>query len=111
MALSTRPKKKATRRAAPKRPKKKGKQGFPFFAISSALLIVAFLGYLIFTPDTVKEKPVKAAPKVVKQEEKLPEKPQPKWQYEESLPQKEVIVDIPEEKKKYASLSNAVWLF
>jgi len=99
MALSTRPKKRATRRAAPKRSKKKEKQGFPFLAIGIALLILAFLGYVIFAPDTAEQQPAKVAPKVVKQEEQLPEKPQPKWQYEESLQNKEVIVDIPEEKK------------
>ena len=98
MAPPNRPKKKATRRAAPKRPKKKEKQSFPFLAFSIAILLTGFIGYFIFAVE--KPEPVKVAPKqTVRKEEQLPEKPQPKWQYEKSLQSKEVIVDIPEEKK------------
>ena len=88
---------KKDRRSAPKRPKK-GNQGFPFLAVFIAILLSAFIGYFMFAV----EKPEPIAPvkkQTVKKEELLPEKPQPKWQYEESLPSKEVIVDIPEEKK------------
>jgi len=99
MALSSKPKKRTARRATSNRQKKKEKQSFPFLAVSIALLITAFLGYVIFAPDKVEQAPAKVAPKVVKQEEQLPEKPQPKWQYEKSLPHKEVIVEIPEETK------------
>ncbi|PKF60551.1 cell division protein [Psychromonas sp. psych-6C06] len=88
---------KKERRAAPKRPQK-NKQGFPFLALGIAIMLCAFIGYFIFAVD--KPEPVKAVNKPpVKQEETLPEKPQPKWQYEEVLPNKEVVVDIPEEKK------------
>ena len=97
MAPSSRPKRKATRRV-PKRPKKKKKQDFPFLALSIALILTGFIGYFIFAVD--KPEPVKAIQKkTVKKEELLPEKPQPKWQYEKSLQSKEVIVDIPEEEK------------
>ncbi|PKG38201.1 SPOR domain-containing protein [Psychromonas sp. Urea-02u-13] len=99
MATPTRRKKgtaaKKNRRTAPQRPKK-GNQGFPFLAVIIAILLSAFIGYFMFAvdkPDPVA--PVKKQP--VKKEELLPEKPQPKWQYEESLPTKEVKVDIPEE--------------
>jgi cell division protein FtsN len=97
MVQSNRPKKSATRRAAPKRPKK-DKQGFPFIAVSIALTLTIFIGYFILAV----EKPAPLAPikkTALKKEELLPEKPQPKWQYEQSLPSKEVIVEIPEEKK------------
>lgn len=88
---------KRSTRSAPKRPAK-GKQGFPFLAVCIALLLSAFIGYFIFAVD--KPEPVEAIKKqTVKQEELLPEKPQPKWQYEESLSTKEVVVDIPEEEK------------
>lgn len=104
MAPTSRRKKSApvkkTRRAAPKRPNKKGKQGFPFLAISIAIMLSAFIGYFIFAvekPAPVVEVVVKKQP--VKKEEVLPEKPQPKWQYEESLASKEVIVEIPEVEK------------
>lgn len=86
---------KKDRRAAPKRPKK-SKQGFPFLALTIALLLSGFIGYFIFAVE--KPEPVKVVTKpAVKKEESLPDKPQPKWQYEESLPSKEVLVDIPEE--------------
>lgn len=84
-------------RSAPKRPAK-GKQGFPFLAVSIALVLSAFIGYFIFAVD--KPEPVEIIKQQpVKKEELLPEKPQPKWQYEESLPTKEVVVDIPEKEK------------
>ncbi|MEI6898222.1 MAG: SPOR domain-containing protein [Psychromonas sp.] len=97
MAQPNRPKKRTTRRAAPKRPQKT-KQGFPYLAISIALTLTVFIGYFIFAV----EKPAPVAPiKKTTQikEEVLPEKPQPKWEYEQSLPSKEVIVEIPEEIK------------
>lgn len=97
MAPSKRSKKNAPRRAAPKRPSK-GKQGFPFLALSIALCLSAFIGYFIF--EVEKPEPIKIVHKaIVKKDEILPDKPQPKWQYEKSLQSKEVIVDIPEEKK------------
>lgn len=88
-------KKSSTRRAAPKRPKKE-KQRFPFLAVGVAVVLTVFIGYFIFAVE--KPEPAPIIQKIVqKKEELLPEKPQPKWQYEQSLPSKEVIVDIPEE--------------
>ena len=87
---------KKDRRKAPQRPKK-GTQGFPFAAVAIALLLSAFIGYFMFAvekPEVIKS----VVKKTVKKEELLPEKPQPKWQYEQSLPSKEVVVDIPEKK-------------
>jgi cell division protein FtsN len=87
---------KNNRRKAPKRPNNE-KHGFPFIAFAIALSLSAFIGYFIFVAE--KPEAIKTVAKItVKNEELLPEKPQPKWQYEESLPSKEVIVDIPEEK-------------
>ena len=90
---------KKTRRTAPKRPSKgKQQQGFPFLAVGIALILCAFIGYFMFAVE--KPEPVEVVKeKVVKKEEVLPEKPQPQWKYEESLPNKEVIVDIPEAEK------------
>lgn len=88
---------KNNRCGAPKRPKK-GKQGFPFLAIVIALSLSVFIGYFIFAVE--KPQVIKTVTKQpIEKEEELPEKPQPKWQYEQSLASKEVIVDIPEEKK------------
>jgi len=85
------------RRPAPKRPKDE-KQGFPFVAFAIALSLCAFIGYFVFAVDKPEVTKV-VAKKPVKQEEVLPEKPQPQWVYEESLPNKEVVVDIPEEEE------------
>ncbi|WP_022940527.1 SPOR domain-containing protein [Psychromonas hadalis] len=102
MAPSSRRKKnvgiRKERRSAPKRPQKKTKQGFPFLAFTIALSLVAFIGYFIFAVDKP-EAVQKVKKQTIKKEEALPEKPQPKWQYEKSLPSKKVEVDIPEEKK------------
>ena len=84
-------------RSAPKRPKK-GNNKFPFLALFIAIFLSVFIGYFMFAvdnPDPVA--PVKKH--TVKKEELLPEKPQPKWEYEELLPSKEVKVDIPKEIK------------
>jgi len=99
MARTTRPKKKPIRRNTSNRTKKQ-KKGFPFLAVSIALLLSAFIGYFIFAVE--KPAPVKAVTKpspTVKKEETLPAKPEPKWQYEMALQTKEVIVDIPEKEK------------
>tara|TARA_R110001583_G_scaffold99273_1_gene244560 strand:- start:4630 stop:5160 length:531 start_codon:yes stop_codon:yes gene_type:complete len=88
------------KKSRPTAPKKmnKGNQSFPYLAVLSALLLCAFIGYFMFAVE--KPAPVKLEKKqTVKKEEILPEKPQPKWQYEEFLPNKEVKVDIPAEKE------------
>jgi len=94
---------KATRKKPVKRPanhrhnkRNQKKQGFPFIASFVALLLIGFIAYFVFA---VKKPPVKPKKKVVVQEEVLPEKPQPKWDYVDALKTKEVEVDIPEEKK------------
>lgn len=88
---------KKARPTAPKKPTK-GNQGFPYLAVTIALLLCAFIGYFMFAVE--KPTPVVEVKKpTVKKEEVLPEKPQPKWEYEELLPSKEVKVDIPEEKQ------------
>jgi len=76
------------------------KKGFPYIAFLGAVLLMGFIGYFMFAVDKPKEVP-KAVVKQpsVKVEEQLPEKPQPKWEYESMLKNKEVVVDIPEEKK------------
>ena len=74
------------------------KKGFPFLATFAALLLMGFLGYFIFAVDKP-ETPVVSKKQSLKKEEQLPEKPQPKWEYENVLKTKEVEVDIPVEKK------------
>ncbi|MCW8995834.1 MAG: SPOR domain-containing protein [Psychromonas sp.] len=74
------------------------KKGFPFLALSAALLLMGFIGYFIFAVDKPAT-PVVIKKQTVKKEEQLPEKPQPKWEYEQTLKTKEVEVDIPAEKK------------
>ncbi|WP_028864618.1 SPOR domain-containing protein [Psychromonas aquimarina] len=92
---------KTNKKAPRKRPVSKRnspKKGFPFLASFAALLLIAFIGYFIFAV----EKPEPAAvikKQHVKKEEVLPEKPQPQWEYEDALKEKEVVVDIPAAKK------------
>lgn len=87
-------------RTAAKRPVSKRnqpKKGFPFLAVISALLLTGFIGYFMFAVE--KPEPVRVIQKAkVKKEELLPEKPQPKWEYENTLKTKEIEVDIPAEK-------------
>lgn len=95
--MATPSRRKKSRHTAPKRPNKEN-QGFPFLAVIIAILLSSFIGYFMFAVE--KPAPVVLVKKqTIQKEELLPEKPQPKWQYEESLPSKEVQVDIPEEKK------------
>ena len=97
MARVTRrkPAKRATNKKNNKR--KQTKQGFPFIATFIALALISFIAYFVFA---VEKPPAKPQPKkAVVKEEALPEKPQPKWDYENALKTKEVKVDIPKEKK------------
>lgn len=78
------------------------KKRFPFLAVFIAIILIGFIGYFIFAV----EKPESAAapaPAVKKEQQKreevLPEKPQPQWEYEDTLKTKEIEVDIPEEIK------------
>ena len=72
------------------------KQGFPFIATFVALTLIGFIAYFVFA---VEKPPAKPKKKVVVKEEVLPEKPQPMWDYEDSLKVKEIKVDIPKTKK------------
>jgi cell division protein FtsN len=89
----TKPKKRITRKRQVRK-KNQPKKGFPILAVLAILLLTVFLGYFIFAV----EKPVqqviinKEPPNT---EEELPEKPQPQWEYENSLKTNEVEVDIP----------------
>lgn len=76
----------------------KANKGFPFLASLFAAVLVAFIGYFIFAVEKPEETIV-AQPKSTMQEELLPEKPQPQWEYEKTLIDKEVEVDIPVEEK------------
>ncbi|WP_354622817.1 SPOR domain-containing protein [Psychromonas sp. MME2] len=78
--------------------KNKSNNGFPLLAILLATLLMAFIGYFIFAVDKPDPAPAVKAP-VTKKEELLPEKPQPKWEYEKALKEKEIVVDLPVAKK------------
>jgi len=97
MARVTR--KKPAKRAPNKRNQKRNqpKQGFPYIAFFVALLLIGFIAYFIFAVEKPAPKPT--VNKTPVKEEVLPEKPQPKWDYLDTLKTKEVKVDIPEEKK------------
>lgn len=96
MARVTR--RKPAKRAPLKRnTKKQSKQGFPYIACFVALLLIGFIAYFVFAVEKPPVKPKQQ--KVVVKEEVLPEKPQPKWDYVDTLKTKEVKVDIPVETK------------
>ncbi len=70
--------------------------GVPYLAVFAALLIIGFISYFVIWVE--KPQPAKVVNKPAqKKEEVLPEKPQPKWEYENILKTKNVDVDIPEE--------------
>jgi len=98
MAKVTR--RKPAKRGANKRNNKRkpNQQGFPYIACFFALVLIAFIGYFVFAVDkpAPQDKPKKS---MVKNEEVLPEKPQPQWDYVDILKTKEVTVEIPEQKK------------
>lgn len=75
------------------------KKGFPFLAVSAALLLVGFICYFIFAVEKPEEQQVEIQKTTIIQEEQLPEKPEPKWEYENTLKTKEVVVDVPVEEK------------
>ena len=99
------PTRKVERRSV-KRPvnknKKTEKNGALTIGIILALILLIFIGYFVFVekkpdPYIVKEEVI-----IRKKEEKLPEKPESTWEYENNLKGKNVEVDIP--KKKVSSL-------
>lgn len=88
--------KKPTKRA-PNNKRKQSKQNFPYIASSLALLLVSFIAYFVFFAEKPSVKPKQSKTPI--KEEVLPEKPQPKWDYVDTLKTKEVKVDIPKEIK------------
>ena len=89
---------KRTSRSSAANKNSKPNKGWPLLAILLATLLMAFIGYFIFAVDKPEPAPVVKAP-VTKKEELLPEKPQPKWEYEKTLKEKEIEIDVPVEKK------------
>ncbi|WP_094751298.1 SPOR domain-containing protein [Psychromonas sp. CD1] len=89
--------KKPLKRTTRKRPvskKKQARKGFPFLAVGIAILLIGFIGYFVFAVDKPEE--VVVYPKnIIKEVEVLPEKPEPRWEYEKTLKTKEIKVDIP----------------
>ncbi|MCG6202164.1 SPOR domain-containing protein [Psychromonas antarctica] len=75
----------------------KTEKGFPFLALFVALLLLGFIVYFIYSGEPAPAVAVKKEQQ--RNEEVLPEKPQSQWEYEGLLKDKEVFVDIPEEKK------------
>jgi cell division protein FtsN len=73
-------------------------KGFPFLAVFAAILLMGFISYFIFSVDKP-EPPVVTQKQPQKEEEQLPEKPESRWEYENTLKTKEIEVDIPIEKK------------
>jgi len=91
------PRQKPTKRPPNRRNNnKQKKQGFPYIASLVALLLIAFIAYFVFAVEKPPAKPKQN--KLPVKEEILPEKPQPKWDYVDALKNKEIEVDIPEEK-------------
>lgn len=93
------PQKKSTKRPTNGRnnKRKQAKQGFPFIATFIALALIGFIAYFVFA---VEKPPAKPKPKkTIVKEEVLPEKPQPMWDYVDTLKTKEVTVDIPVDEK------------
>lgn len=87
--------------AARKRPVSKhhqAKKGFPFLATFSAFLLMGFIAYFIFAVDTPQTAAVINKPTQEK-EEILPEKPQPKWEYEDTLKTRNIEIEMPTKQK------------
>ncbi|AGH80001.1 cell division protein FtsN [Psychromonas sp. CNPT3] len=92
--MAKRPVKRTTRKR-PVSKRKQAKKGFPFLAVTIATLLIGFIGYFVFAVD--KPEPIKVVqPTIVKKVDLLPEKPEPRWEYEQALKVKKVEVDIPE---------------
>jgi cell division protein FtsN len=89
----TKPKKRITSKRRVRK-KTQPKKGFPTLAVLAILLLIVFLGYFIFAVEKPEQQVIinNEAPK---KEEELPEKPQPQWDYENSLITNEVKVEIP----------------
>ena len=98
-ATNSSKKKKPTTRKRQVSKRNQTKKDFPFLALFTALLLMGFIGYFIFAVDKPPETAVANKKPAPRKEEQLPEKPQPQWEYEDTLKNKEIEVDIPAEKK------------
>lgn len=72
------------------------KRGIPYIAIYLALLLIGFICYFVFAAPT--PKPVVRQKSSLK-EEVLPDMPEARWEYEKTLPLKQIEVEIPEKIK------------
>jgi cell division protein FtsN len=93
------PAKPAKSAAARKRTAVKKTATIPYLAILAVVLITGFIGFFMFGVEKPSA-PQRVNKPVQKKEEVLPEKPQPKWEYENTLKTKKITVDIPETKKE-----------
>ncbi|MFT6927270.1 MAG: cell division protein FtsN [Psychromonas sp.] len=74
-------------------------KGIPYLAVLAVVLIIGFISFFMFGVE--KPPAVQTVNKAVqKKEEVLPEKPQPVWEYENTLKTKKITVDIPEDKSE-----------
>ncbi|MEH6453722.1 MAG: SPOR domain-containing protein [Psychromonas sp.] len=89
------PKKRAPRKR-PVRNKKQPQKGFPIVAVLGIVLLTAFIGYFMFAVEKPAEPVVVVNKEPPRKEEELPEKPQPKWEYEDLLKTQKMEVEIPE---------------
>jgi len=85
----------ARKRAAVK--KTATNQRIPYLAIIAVVLIIGFIGFFMFGVEKPPAEPTVNKP-VQKKVDDLPEKPQPIWEYENTLKTKQITVDIPEDK-------------
>lgn len=91
----TKPKKRAPRKR-PVSKKKQPNKGFPVVAVLGTFLLTAFIGYFMFVVDKPEKEAVVKQQEAPKKEEELPEKPQPKWEYEDLLKTQTMEVEIPD---------------
>lgn len=79
------------------------KKPFPWVIALSTVALICLFGYILLsirgasdgTPEPVNEPA--SAPKVVREPDPLPEKPEETWDYMETLPNSEVEVDVEEQ--------------
>lgn len=87
------------RRNPQQQPAPSGPRPRLWFILTTVLLAIGGFGYFLYTingagdnaTEVPASKPARPQPKTTS----LPPKPQPKWQYEKELKDKEVVVDVP----------------
>ena len=92
------PKKGVTRKRAAVK-KTTANQGIPYLAVIAVVLIMGFIGFFMFGVEKPPAAQTVHKP-VQKKMDALPEKPQPIWEYENTLKTKQITVDIPEEEEQ-----------